>query len=128
MQYAGLFLNVFNISVDPIEVDIEDGLTCNQRLENRIVDAYLTDMDFEIFGLVDGSDSLSGMPTQLRFSYRQLNNELKWNQAFVSCVSTDPDSGAPLIDYDSFQKMIPCRGNVEFDDSRRPPSIFESMA
>lgn len=103
-------------------------MTEEQRIENSAVDAYLRDRGFEIFGLVDGTDSISGMPTQVRFSYGHRNGELKWNRAFVSCVSADPESAAPLIDFSSFQETIECPGNINFSADRKIPDIFESMA
>jgi hypothetical protein len=106
----------------------EEGLTDEQQVENCAVDAYLRERDFEVFGLVDGTDSISGMPTQLRFSYRYRSGEFKWNRAFVSCVSPDPESAAPLIDFNSFQETIDCPGNINFSADRKIPDIFESMA
>lgn len=124
--------SVVNQSVDSFSDDGRGccdalGLTDEQRLENRAVDAYLSDRDFEVFGLVDGTDSISGMPTQLRFSYRYRQGEMEWNRAFVSCVSPDPESGSPLIDFNLFQRTIKCPGNVSFDADRGIPDIFESM-
>ena len=103
------------------------GLSATEVRENKAVASYLRESDFEIFGLVDGTDSISGMPTQMRFSYRYRANELKWNIAFVSCVSLEPETGAPLIDYSAFQKTIPCPGNIVFSEERRAPDIFECI-
>lgn len=106
---------------------VDDGLSTQQRIENKLVQCYLKEKKFEIFGLLDGLDAISGVPTQRRFSYCFGKNEVQWNKAYVSCVSSDDESGAPYVDFNSFQSTVDCPGNIDFAHDRLVPDVFEGM-
>ncbi|KAH9125046.1 hypothetical protein AeMF1_004278, partial [Aphanomyces euteiches] len=69
------------------------------------IEQHLLLSELEIVVILEGTDAMTGNTMQARYSYTP--HDLRWRHAFERCVSRDPVTQGPLIDFDKFHQVVP---------------------